>query len=263
MKTSLHFLRTQMGLHFKLEAISPISFMVMIINPVGFSAIGLILGKAYSQDAMQVIVTVIGGGLLGLWGNVMYQSAFDITRDRWDGVLEQIIGCPVDFNKILYIRVMTDVLIGTVSLIGSFVVASIFLGLRLSWYQALWLVISVGVTLIGLWCMGVVMANLNALSRGSKLIITFIDMPIIVLCGFLFPIELLPRWVQWIASIFPVRWSGSVLKASVSLQTIDVSQMLIWIMLALLVSLVYFILTRWLSVLVQTKIRVNGDTRHI
>ena len=85
MKLSPRFIKLQMGIQFKLQALSAITFILMVIQPVVFGGIGLILGRSYSQDPMQLIISILGGGLLGIWGNVMYISAFDITRDRWMG----------------------------------------------------------------------------------------------------------------------------------------------------------------------------------
>ena len=174
--------------------------------------------------------------------------------DRWQ---------PVEISQILRIRCLTNVLVGAITLAISVLIASLFYDFHMSLNQAAWLLISIMVTLVGFWSMGVFLANITALSRKSKLLITFIDLPIIVLSGFMFPIELLPQWMQWVAAIIPIRWSGSAIKASIAVGSFDIQQMLIWIALTLLISAIYYLLSKRLAGLVHDKIRVNGEAKYI
>lgn len=263
MKLSLRFIRLQMKMQFKLAALSYVTFAVMFLQPIVYSLIALVLGGAFSRDPMQVIISVVGGGLLGVWGNVMYISAFDITRDRWDGVLEQIVGSPVDISQILRIRSLTNVLVGCCSVFLSFFIAAILFDFRISAIQTLWLLLSIIVTLIGFWSMGILLANINAATRKSKLLLTAIDAPIMVLSGFMFPVELLPGWMQWIASIIPIRWAGSAIQTSLSSQMVNGNYILLHLALTLLISGVYYLLSKKLAVVVHDKIRINGEARYV
>lgn len=263
MKLSARFIRLQMQIQLKLQALSFVTLVVMLIQPVVYSGIALILGNVYSDNPLQVVISVVGGGLLGIWGNVLFISAFDITSDRWNGVLEQIVGSPMDISQILRVRCLTNVLLGCVSLGLSVLIAAIFFKFRLNTGQALWLLVSVVVALIGFWSMGILLANLNAATRKSKLLITTIESPIIVLSGFMFPIDLLPEWMQWIAAVIPVRWAGSLIQASLSAEAADTRQMLVWVGLTLLLSATYYLLSKRMAVVVHDKIRINGEARFI
>ena len=47
-----------------------------------------------------------------------------------------------------------------------------------------------------MWCIGVFLANFLAWSRLSGTFVDYLEMPVAFLCGFMYPIRVLPGWLQ-------------------------------------------------------------------
>ncbi len=67
-------------------------------------------------------------------------------------------------------------------------------------------------------CFGVVsvfLAYLLTLSRKTTLYMNLIEFPIALVCGFVFPVDILPNWVQKISYLLPPTWAIKLLRMSV------------------------------------------------
>ena len=94
---------------------------------------------------------------------------------------------------------------------------------------------------------------------------TFVDlleMPVALLCGFMYPISVLPVWMQQISTVFPIRWGLEGLRASLKGSPIDTVLISKWL-IALGISLVYYLLARWFDGKVHDHIRVTGELHSI
>lgn len=123
-------------------------------------------------------------------------------------------------------------------------------------------VLSFGLLLFGLWCLGIFLANLLAWSRLSGTFVDLLEMPIALLCGFMYPISVLPAWMQNISVIFPIRWSLETLRDGLRGATIDENLLARWA-ISLGISLVFYLLSRYLDVKVHDHIRLTGELNSV
>jgi ABC-2 type transport system permease protein len=116
--------------------------------------------------------------------------------------------------------------------------------------------------LFGLWCMGIFLANLLAWSRLSGTFVDLLEMPIALLCGFMYPISVLPVWMQSISVVFPIRWSLEALRAAMQGSATNAELLTLW-GIALGISLLFYLVARWLDGKVHDHIRVTGELHSI
>jgi ABC-2 type transport system permease protein len=109
--------------------------------------------------------------------------------------------------------------------------------------------------------MGIFLANLLAWSRLSGTFVDLLEMPVALLCGFMFPLSVLPIWMQSISVVFPIRWSLEALRAGMQ-GTAGAALFPLWGM-ALGISLLFYLLSRWLDGKVHDHIRVTGELHSI
>ena len=198
---------------------------------------------------------------MGLWSGMLFTSFYDITRDRTEGTLELIVGSPTSLNSIVTIRVLTNIFTGMISLIGSFLVATVWFQLSFSKVSIFALLLSLIITLFAFWCIGVLLANFRAWSRASGNFINYLEMPIAVLGCFMFPANVLPAWLLPFSAVLPFRWAVTALNESLN----GSDSMIIfqsWL-LALSLSLVYLVAAIWLAARVHDKIRISGELSSI
>ncbi len=261
MSSRLRLIWRQMNVQLQTRALSWEMVVLLLVQPVAFSGIGLALASQAGSAPNELIYIIVGGGIMGLWSGMLFTSFYDITRDRTEGTLEIIVGSPTSLNMILAVRVLTNILTGTLSLVGSFLVAAVWLRLPFSDVSIVALIISFLIMLLAFWCIGVLLANFRAWSRASGSFINYLEMPIAVIGCFMFPVNVLPGWLLPLSSLLPLRWAVAALNGSLS----GASAALIlqnWL-LAVGLSAGYLMLAVWLSSKVHDKIRVSGELSSI
>lgn len=252
----------QMDVQLRMRTLNLYSLLLFFLQPAIFSAVGMILSNAAGNAAPDLVYTVIGGGIMGMWSSLVFTSTYDIRSDRREGTLELIVGSPTSMRTVEGIRTFTNVAAGTVSLIAAFIVALLIYNFPLEQVNLLAAFVSLLVILFGLWCMGVFLANLMVWSRLSTSIVEFIEMPVALLAGFMYPISILPLWMQDLSAIFPIRWGLGTLRDAMQ-GTMPDQQMLIQWAISLGISLVIYALARLLDQKVHDLVRVSGELSSI
>ena len=113
-----------------------------------------------------------------------------------------------------------------------------------------------------LWAIGVFLANFTVWSRLSGAYVEFLEVPIALLCGFMYPLRILPEWMQSLAAIIPLRWGVEALDESL-LGSHDLIFFLQRWGMTVLLAAVFWGLTRLLERTVHDRIRVSGEMRSI
>lgn len=252
----------QIDVQLRMRTLNLYSLLLFFLQPAIFSAVGMILSSAAGNAAPNLVYTVIGGGIMGMWSGLVFTSTYDIRSDRREGTLELIIGSPTSMRTVEGIRTFTNVAAGTVSLIAAFIVALLIYNYPLDQVNLFAAFVSLLVILFGLWCMGVFLANLMVWSRLSTSIVDFLEMPIALLAGFMYPVSILPVWMQYLSAIFPIRWGLEALRDAMQGFMPD-QQMLIQWAISLGISLVIYTLARLLDQKVHDLVRVSGELSSI
>jgi ABC-2 type transport system permease protein len=197
-----------------------------------------------------------------MWSGLLFSSTFDIAADRRNGTLEFIVGSPTSLGTLEAIRTLMNVLAGLISMLAAVLVAVI--GYRYSFENVNLggAVLSLFLVLVGLWSMGVFLANFLAWSRLGGSMVNYLETPVAVFCGFMYPLSILPSWMQYVSMIFPIRWALLAMNNCLN-GTFALAQLAPLWTASLLISVVFYFLSRWLEGLVHDKIRVTGEFRSI
>ena len=254
--------KEQMLLQFRVRALHILSLGLFVIQPAVFTAVGMLLSHAAGNAMPDLVYTVIGGGVMGMWSGLVFTSTYDITNDRYYGSLELIVGSPTSLSTVEAIRTLSNVLTGLFSLGLAFVAAMAIFGYSLKNVNFLGVAVSLLLLLFSMWCIGVFLANFLAWSRLSGSFVDFLEMPIAFLCGFMYPIRVLPGWLQILSGAIPIRWALQAMNESL-LGNHDLAFLLTHWGVALGISLVFLAVTGWLQVKVHDNIRISGELRSI
>ena len=90
----------------------------------------------------------------------------------------------------------------------------------------------------------------------------FLEIPVALLCGFMYPIRILPDWMQAISTAIPIRWGLEAMDAALT-GTTDMRFLGERWGMTLVLSLLFWGVTRWLEGRVHDRIRVTGEMRSI
>jgi ABC-2 type transport system permease protein len=262
MREYLRLVGRQINVQLHIRTFNMYSLLLFFLQPAVFSAVGMILSRSAGNAAPDLVYTVIGGGVLGMWSGLVFTSTYDIRSDRREGMLELIIASPTSLRRVEGIRTFTNVFAGLVSLFAAFLVAVLVFDYPLEAINVPRALIALGVLLYSLWCLGVFLANFLASSRLSGSIVDFLELPVAVLCGFMYPIRVLPDWLQAISSIIPIRWALQALDSAL-LGNMDGKQFWLQIGMGVSIATVFWLLSLWLDKKVNEKVRISGELSSI
>jgi ABC-2 type transport system permease protein len=254
--------REQIRVQFRVRTLNTLSLGLFVLQPAVFTAVGMLLAHAAGNSTPDLVYTVIGGGIMGMWSGIVFTSTYDITGDRRNGMLELIVGSPTSLNVIEAIRTLTNVLSGLFSLALAFIAAMAIFGYSLKDANLWGAGISLVLLLFAMWCIGVFLANFLAWSRLSGTFVDYLEMPIAFLCGFMFPVRVLPQWIQIVSGFIPIRWALQAMNESL-LGTADAQFLVIHWGATILLSVILLFITHRLQNKVHDSIRVTGELSSI
>lgn len=105
--------------------------------------------------------------------------------------------------------------------------------------------------------MSVVVGYLLMLSRKTSLYMNCIEIPIILLCGFVFPIEMLPIWVQYISLCLTPTWAVKLIRLSLEEEFLYGEYMTAFIIL-ILMNILYLAAVKLLYRKIDKQVRIQG-----
>src|SRR3989304_1557449 len=130
----------------------------LIVQPLVIALLGLWILRGTAEDYGMYVV--VGSGLTGLWSGLLFISGNSITSERWTGTLEMIASLPPPLAIITLGQTMANVSQSLVSMIGAYLLASIFLGYPLTVNQPILFTASLVLMVFAFVSLGMVMAPL-------------------------------------------------------------------------------------------------------
>ena len=158
-----------------------------IIAPFLFTVVALYM---YGDvDGPVVLTAVLGGGVLGMWGNTLFTSGYSVSYDRYNGTMEPIMLTPTHLVDIIAGRSIWNTFIGLMTAGLVFVAAELIFQVGISVHDPLSFFLMLTLTLLSLASVGMMFAALYVLTRASFVIMTIMEFPIYVFSGALFPVS--------------------------------------------------------------------------
>lgn len=183
-----------------------------IVAPFTFTLVTLMMYP--DQSGLVVLYAVLGGGILGMWGNMIRSSGFSITYDRVVGTLEPIMITPTPIINVVAGRALWNTLIGLLNAALIFLLAELAFGVEVSLSDPVFFFLALLITLLSLGAIGVLLSALFVLTRASGTIVQVIELPVFVISGALLPISKLPEWTWPISMALPPTWGVDALQIS-------------------------------------------------
>lgn len=201
---------------------------------------------------------ILGAGLMAVWGCICFSSAGDINRERGIGTLRIIFVAPARFPVIILGKILGNTILSLFSLVISMLTAMIIYRAPISLASPGYFFIAL-LALVGSFVViSSVLACLLTLSRRTTLYMNCIEIPFILLCGFSFPIEILPTWVQPISRLLSPTWAVELLRMAVEGVT---DSLLFWkkFWILMLLSVGYSVVAAILYRVMDRRVRITAS----
>ena len=196
----------------KVRTVNAFTNFSWLVFPLIFVILGLLLLSPGGGG--RSVYAILGGGLLGYWGMAYVEGGNEIQNERWSGTLEQIMGCPTPLAVIVVGKLCSSLLFGLLSFLPAIAVAYFAFHQTLQHIDIVPFAISFVVLTFAFFSMAMALAPLYAMWRWAFSVTNGFEIGVYVLGGFMFPISLLPSWLQALAAVFAPTWAVRALYAA-------------------------------------------------
>lgn len=229
----------------------------LIANPILNTVLLYEMFRNSGQENFAAYV-VLGSGLMAVWGCICFSSAGDINRERFSGTLALVFAAPAGFSTIILGKILGNTLLSLLSLLISLLTAALFFRAPVQLASPGYFALAMLALVLSFVVISSVIACLLTLSRRTTLYMNCIEIPLILLCGLSFPIEVLPRWLHPVSRCLPPTWAVELLRSAVAgvTQTGPFFQRL---MVLLLITAVWVLLALWLFRVIDRQVRISAS----
>ncbi len=183
----------------------------VLVQPLLYAVLSVFMLKEKTgPDAL--IQVVVGSGLVGMWVSLLGSSSWSINGERWLGTLENLVGSPASLEGVVAGKILAGVLQSLASMFCSYGVALVVMGTapRIQFPAAF--AVSAAVAIFAFLSLGMVIAPFMAISLNASRWFNALEFPVYILCGFLFPISLLPGWTSPLSYALVPTWAARALQ---------------------------------------------------
>jgi ABC-2 type transport system permease protein len=171
--------------------------------------------------------------------------------------LEQVFAAPTPFWVILVGKTIGSILWGMLSFIPTLALAYFGFHALLPHLDAAPFLISFAALSFSFFCVAFGFAPLFALWRWAVPVINGFELGFYTLCGFIFPISILPLWAQGLAATLAPMWATRAIYASTT--TGGPHDFAFWWFATIAISVVYLLLAALLYRTVDRRARMSGE----
>jgi ABC-2 type transport system permease protein len=226
-----------------------------VIAPFVFTFVALTLFKEASGSFG--LYAVLGGGMMGMWGNTLYASGFAIQLEKWQGTLEEVVAAPSNLLHVITGRSVSNALFGLTNMVAILLIAAIVFKVQLGIANPILFATSMVLTLLSVSALGLIFASSFVLTRSAQVLTNGLEFPIYVVSGSMFPIALLPFWMHPASYILGPTWGIDAIRMAAGQASASIT---FWLDVGvmLLITLAYVVIAAFLFKIVETKSRREG-----
>jgi len=181
----------------------------VLLQPIIIALLGLWMLQDKGADA--AVFVVVGSGLTGLWSSLLFISGNSINFERWTGTLESLVAIPTPFEVIIFGKNLANVTQSLLSMVLGYFIAAFAFGYSLVIQHPTIFVVSVLFSVVAFISFGLTIAPIFVMNPGVRAWVNAMEFPVYILCGFLFPIALLPGWTTPVSYLLPPYWAAVAL----------------------------------------------------
>jgi ABC-2 type transport system permease protein len=153
----------------------------------------------------------------GMIGMILYSltsilTATAVVRERERGTIEQLIVTPIRSWELIVGKLLPYTILALLNTLEVMVIG--YYWFKVPVRGDLWLILVVsGLFLMSSLGIGLLASTIANTQQEAMLIVWMTLLPSLFLSGFLFPLEAMPRILQWLSYIFPLRYYLIVIRA--------------------------------------------------
>jgi len=211
--SSLRFVIVSWKLQFKMIMRSPFDGFGNVLYPLFFATTAFLVFRA-GTSPRTLIYASLGAAVMGMWSSVSTSAGSAMQRERWWGTLELLVAAPRHFSLIMFPATLGLATVGIYNLVATLLWGHFVFGIPLIVEHPLLFGLSVVGTVLAFGGLGLLFAVSFVRFRAAWVLGNFFEYPVWLICGFLVPLTLLPKWVPPISWVFAPTWGMNAIRES-------------------------------------------------
>lgn len=228
----------------------------VVVQPIIYAIIVYMMFRNSGIENFTAYV-ILGTGILTLWSTICFSSAGDIERERYMGTLQVISAVPTSFKTIILGKVLGNTLLGLSSMVITFTFVWLVFKEGLTITHPFYFLLALFIAILSFMAISMLLAAVFTLSRNSRALMNCLEYPVFILCGVLFPIEVLPIWVRPLSYILSPTWAVKLLRGS-SLGISDWRVFYTELSMLLLITITYSLAAYFLFDKIDSETRIHA-----
>lgn len=234
----------------------PMFRFCVFINPI-FS--GFLLGMMYQNKNLEdfMLYAFVGSGMAIFWRSICFSSASDIDREKWMGTLPILFTSPIGFKIIILGKILGNTIWGIFSFSLNMLVVYVIFGFPIYLYSTSYFFAIAFLTVVSMVSISFLLCSLFTLSRKVRVLMNFIEFPMMILTGMLFPINILPDSLKYISYLISPTWT--MIGFKLSIHGGNILEMIVVLFILTIITVIYFIISILLFKRIEVLCRIHGS----
>lgn len=257
MKNIVSIILGTMNIQIKHSFVRPMYRFCLIVNPISNT---ILLYYMFRNSQMSDFMTyvIVGAGLSSLWECICFSSIGDINRERWYGTLSIIFCAPAGFNLIVLGKIIGNTVLSMGSLVITVLTAKILFGASIQMVNVLGFILAFLLAICTFVVISQVFAYLLTLSRKTTLYMNCLSIPISLVCGFVIPVELFPKWILPLSYSLPMTWVVLLIRGAFNADFTGKEYLFCLIILTIEI-IIYTIAFRLLYRIIERQVKIKAS----
>ena len=141
----------------------------------------------------------------------MMTTALAIVRERERGTIEQLIVTPIRPWELVVGKLLPYVIVAFINTFEVLAIGHWWFGMPIR--GDIWLILALsGLFLLSSLGIGLFASTVANTQQEAMLTVWMIFLPSLFLAGFFFPLEAMPKFLQWVSVVFPLRYYLAIIR---------------------------------------------------
>jgi ABC-2 type transport system permease protein len=202
-------------LHLKMIAVSVFDGIFQVVWPLFFATTAFLIYRQ-SDNPHVMVYAGLGASVMGIWSVVTTTASGLLQRERWIGTLELLVAAPTRFALILVPITTAMASLGLYSLVSTLLWGWLLFGVTVPVASPVLFALSIIASIFSIALIGFLLSVAVVRYRTAWALGNLLEYPGWLLCGFLIPVTLFPRWVGWISYALPPTWGMRAIREAAS-----------------------------------------------
>ena len=242
-------------LQIKQSMARPMYRFCLIVQPIAYLIIMYSLFRISGQEDFMSFV-VLGTGFITLWSTIAFSTAGDLDRERRMGTLKVLFTTTTDYRIVVISKALGNTLLGLIPLTLLIIFAMVSGQSNVA--EPGWFILSLLLSIVSFLTMSLVFSAIFTLSRETRVFMNCLEYPVYILCGIVFPVSYLPKWLQMVSLVMSPTWGIELLRDSVK-GSGNYSEYIQKVCILPTLSVIYFILAVVLLKIIERRVRITAS----